>query len=338
MTVPPPLRVSVDLTTRCNLACRHCRHSVSGTVDLPFDLARAVIEDASRLGVFRLALSGGEPTLREDILELLDCALRSDVGRVFLSTNGVTDMLGRNLHRWARARDRLTFKVSLDGPDSVHDEMRGRPGAAATAQATISQLVGLGFDVYVTSTLMKANLPQLDALLQRVAATGCRRHYVVEVIPVGRALPESALSAEERERARGVLRRFARRRNGCTLVAKLPFAGSRGSGFHCGGGTEECGVLADGQIVACRLMPDLAEANVRERSLADVWNDPGSFAAFRRPDLRKLKGPCRGCRDRRTCLAGCHAYARAATGDFLAPDPRCPQVRLRSSQDQRDAG
>jgi radical SAM protein with 4Fe4S-binding SPASM domain len=296
-----------------------------------------VIEEASRLGVFRLVLSGGEPTLREDIVELLDCALKSRVGRVFLSTNGLS-VLARQINRLAFGQDRLTFKISLDGVAAVHDEIRGHPGASGRALAAISQLVSAGFEVYVTTTLMKANLHGLGGLLERVARTGCRRHYVVEVIPVGRALPELALSPQDREKARGVLRRFAHGRKGCALVAKLPFGGKRGSGLHCGGGTDECGVLAGGQVVACRLMPDLVEANVRERSLIDVWNDPTSFRGFRRPDLRKLNGPCRGCGYCRTCFAGCHAYARAASGNFFAADPRCPRVHLSSAGGPRRAG
>ena len=117
---PAPVRVAVDVTRRCNLACCHCRHGDGAPAgsELTFDEIVGVVDDLSRMGVFRLVLSGGEPLLREDLGEILLHALGSRIGRVFVSTNGLClDALALGPLR--RHRDRLTFKVSLDGPAPV---------------------------------------------------------------------------------------------------------------------------------------------------------------------------------------------------------------------------
>lgn len=118
--LPAPIRLSIDVTSDCNLHCVHCRQAkkIRKGTDLAFDEICRIIDDADKMGVFRLTFSGGEPLLREDIIEILLYALRSSVGRVFLSTNGL--LLNRpNLHLLMHYRKRLTFKLSLDGPPEV---------------------------------------------------------------------------------------------------------------------------------------------------------------------------------------------------------------------------
>jgi len=328
MTAPPPapLRVSLDVTTACDLGCRHCRHAAGPgpRAELPLADIRRVVDEAAALGVFRLAISGGEPLLRDDLVTVLLHAAQSKVGRVFLSTNGL---------RWGQLdreplrphRGRLTFKISLDGPPALHDRLRGCPGAGQAAQRAIAALVAEGFDVQVTTTLQRENLEGIADLLQWSERAGCSRHNFVEVVPVGRATPDMVLTPAERRRAVRLLgraRRAAGRR--CAVVAKLPFAGGTAQGFRCAGGTEECGILADGSVVGCRLMPDLVEGNIKERSLAEIWSAPEAFPLFRRDLPGRLLTPCNVCEHRPSCLGGCHAFARGLAGSFFAQDARCP--------------
>jgi radical SAM protein with 4Fe4S-binding SPASM domain len=332
--LPSPVRVSLDVTSACDLHCRHCRHgSREGPeVQLTFPEIRHVVEDAARMGVFRLALSGGEPTLRDDLIEILLHALGSRIGRVFLSTNG------RHLaqHDWSPLRifrNRLTFKISLDGPPGVHDRLRGCAGAGLAAQQAIATLVTMGFDVQVTTTLMRENLQGIEELLAWTAQAGCSRHNFVEVVPIGRAAPDMVLTAEQRRRARQAIHRAAHKyqRRGHSVMAKLPFTGAAPGGLRCTGGAEECGILADGSIVGCRLMPDIVEGNVRDSSLREIWSAPDTFGLFRRLVPGRLSTPCRTCEHGASCLGGCHAFARVLTGDFFGPDTRCPRVTATAS-------
>ena len=287
-----------------------------------------VIDDVARMSVFRLVISGGEPFLRQDIDEILLHAVRSHVGRVFVSTNG-TCIEEDILTALSRYRQRLTFKVSVDGPAAFHDSWRGRAGALTLTLEAIRRLARSGFDVQVTTTLSRGNQPYLQDILDCVAASRCSRHYIVEIVPVGKAGADMVLSAEQRTAVHDLIwRERCRRSEGaCEIVAKLAFARAGRAGFRCSGGTEECGVLADGSVVGCRLMPDLTEGNVRDVPLSKIWSDPDRFAAFRQITPAELKSPCNSCVRNQLCLGGCHAFARTAFGSFHSPDPRCLEGR-----------
>lgn len=320
-----PLRVSIDVTGACNLSCRHCRHGSQACDELTLAELSFVIDDVGQMGVFRLVISGGEPFLRQDMLEILLRALRTRVGRVFVSTNG-TCIPQHVLDKLTAFRRRLTFKISLDGAADFHDAWRGQKGAFAKASASIRLLTQRGFDVQVTTTLMRSNLDSLSWLLEYVAETGSSRHALVEVIPVGRAGLEMALSTDERIRAAESIR-FARLRGGhCEIISKIAFVDGRCSGFFCSGGIEECGVLSDGRIVGCRLMPDVVAGNVREMPLSRVWSRSERFSLFRDITPGRLRRTCRNCKMAAACLGGCHAYARAVGGSVYGPDPRCPRA------------
>ncbi len=89
-----PVKVSIDLTYRCPLRCRHRRADTgmapnSSGDELRLDDIRAVLEDLGRMGVFRVAFSGGEPFLRPDIVKILGHAANVGVGRAFVSTSGM---------------------------------------------------------------------------------------------------------------------------------------------------------------------------------------------------------------------------------------------------------
>ena len=84
-----PVCLTWELTSACNLACRHCLSS-SGRRDpreLSTNEAKAVIDELERMQVLYVNIGGGEPTVRSDLWELVDYAVAHHVGVKF-STNG----------------------------------------------------------------------------------------------------------------------------------------------------------------------------------------------------------------------------------------------------------
>lgn len=329
LVLPIPIRVSLDVTSACNLSCIHCRHADSApkSPDMTFEQIQQIIEDCSQMGIFRLILSGGEPFRRDDLIPILLIALPSRIGRIFVSTNGLM-MDPAQLVSLQKYRHKLTFKISLDGSAAHHDRIRQKSGAAKHSQETIQQLIRSGFDVQITTTLMNDNLLDLHQLLSWAAKSGCSRHYLVEVIPIGRASHNMILNLEQRKQVKKIIQQAKSKyeHSRFSITAKLPFTNGDRPDFFCSGGREECGVLADGNIVGCRLMPDLVEANIRNTSISRLWKNPQSFSRFRYPPNEKLTPSCRLCEQLPSCQAGCHAYARAVTGRFYDPDPRCPKA------------
>lgn len=322
-----PVRVSIDITTRCNLSCIHCRHpqEVRQQEGMEYAQIRALLDELSRNIVLRTGISGGEPFIRDDAPDILRYAARTTAGRVFVSTNGV--LIDKDLlSELAPAQRRLTVKISLDGPPPVHDAMRGMPGAFEAAARAIRLCSREGFCVEVTTTLSRQTLPYLDDLARYVMNTGCNRYNIIEIIPVGSATAAMCLDRTLRIRAMRTLTRIRamKRQKEIPLIVRLPFTGLKGDGGGCTAGTRECGILSDGSVVGCRLLPHIREGNILERSFTEIWSDPHSFEYFAAPVSSAGDPACRTCSRLLTCRGGCRAYAWGIHGNASLRDPRCP--------------
>lgn len=319
-----PVKVSLDITSRCNLSCTHCRHSPDGKEadELSFSEICTLIDDLARLRVFRLGLSGGEPFVRADAPEIIRYAASYAPGRVFVSTNG-TLVDERLLGELDPAKGRLTLKISLDGTEEIHDAIRGREGAFAAACEALRLCTARGFRAEVTTTVSRDNLDYLADVASLAASLGCYRYHLVEILPVGKATLAKCLDPAARSRAWKVARQL-QAEHPDRVVVKLPFAGGNPQSLRCMAGISECGILSDGSVVGCRLLPHVREGNVRDRSLSDMWSNPLAFSYFRSAEDHVADAACRGCRGFLSCGGGCRAYAHGLSGDPYARDPRCP--------------
>ncbi|MCK5672667.1 MAG: radical SAM protein, partial [Spirochaetales bacterium] len=106
---------------RCNLHCIHC-YSQSEDVDYPDELTteegKAFIDDLAQYGSPVLLFSGGEPLMREDLLELIAHA-RTKGMRAVISTNGT--LITRELAKKFKDLDLSYVGISLDGLQETHD-------------------------------------------------------------------------------------------------------------------------------------------------------------------------------------------------------------------------
>jgi len=122
-----PLVAALKLTMRCNLNCRHCPWTQDQTQDLSTPAWMQIMKDLSRQGVLHVVLEGGEPTLRDDLQELIVCGKQLGM-RVTIATNGT-----KSLHRYTPDR----FLISVDGLEKQHDALRGQ-GAFALLMKNLS--------------------------------------------------------------------------------------------------------------------------------------------------------------------------------------------------------
>ena len=150
----PGHRLWIYTNFHCNLACDYCCVRSSPRADprmLSLDQVRRVAAEAQAAGVRELWLTGGEPFIRADIVELLEaCAIQLPTT---VLTNGIL-LRGKRLAALSHLpRNRLALQVSLDSPDpELHDRHRG-PGSWDGAVAGIRAVKAAGFRVRVAATL-----------------------------------------------------------------------------------------------------------------------------------------------------------------------------------------
>jgi radical SAM protein with 4Fe4S-binding SPASM domain len=173
-----PLRMDLALTFRCQNDCVHCyAGGPHETAELSTEQWQEVIDRLSRIGVFILTFTGGEPTLREDLMELLYYAQTK--GMVTgLITNGRRLRQKSYVEKLEKAG--LDFvQVTLEShKPKVHDLITGAKGSWKETVAGIRNAAQS--EVYVTTntTLNKHNaqdfLDTIDFIKElNVAAFGC---------------------------------------------------------------------------------------------------------------------------------------------------------------------
>jgi MoaA/NifB/PqqE/SkfB family radical SAM enzyme len=146
-------------TLRCNLQCAHC-YSNSGPaahVDLDGAVLCGVISDAAALGYAVVAVSGGEPLLYPGLALVLQhakaCGLRTTV-----TTNG-TLLSPERLRPLVGCVD--TLAISLDGPPTLHNQIRQSPRAFERLVAGLEHVRSAGFTFGFIHTLTSASWEDL---------------------------------------------------------------------------------------------------------------------------------------------------------------------------------
>ena len=364
---PGPYVISWNLTYRCNLACEHCYLDAGGTPlvgtenfadrsELGTEECFKVIDEIAAFAPECLTiLTGGEPLLRRDILEIVRRAAERGLW-VVVGTNGVriTENVARRLAE-AGARG---LSLSLDALDpDRHDRFRNVRGAWQNTVEGAEILNRTGLPFIVQTTAGSHNLGELDAIADfahdRLAAkvwnlyflvpTG-RGQFVSDITPAqydevlaslyriqrkydrpdAREREVRAALHQDRSRARrspAQARRDGRRIGRTTPEIRLQ-PGCRDQDLlrrrrRLPGGDALHGDTAERDVTPCPYLPVFA-GTLRNSSLADLWTSSELFTDIRR--RTSLGGRCGECEMNGQC-GGCRARAYGMTGDVMAEDP-----------------
>ena len=161
-----PLRASIDLTYRCNNACRHCwlwqpADAPEQQDELTTDEWRAVIDQARALGTREWSISGGEPLLRPDFAEIFEYATAKSIA-YSLNTNGtlITPSIARLLRR------KGSKMVAVYGADAeVYDRVTRNPDGFELLVQGLSYLKEAGAGFMVQLIPMRENWDHWDEML-----------------------------------------------------------------------------------------------------------------------------------------------------------------------------
>jgi MoaA/NifB/PqqE/SkfB family radical SAM enzyme len=176
---PPVGYLVLFLNTRCEQNCRHCfvRPEDDNNLLTPVELTHI---GGQLRGLIQLTITGGEPTLRPDFIPAVKAIARqSGVPFISVHSNGLdserTDGIIRHLLE-ALPRQRLSWRISLDGMGSLHDQIRRRPGswdATVDTLRTLSRIrtESARFRFYVDTCVSSRNETQLLELADFLAAT-----------------------------------------------------------------------------------------------------------------------------------------------------------------------
>lgn len=161
-TLRPPLReIAIELTSKCNLSCAMCSVWKGMRDGLPGDRVLALLEEARGLGADTFTPFGAEIFMRKDTPAILEAAGRMGYASMPVVTNGM--LVARHIGRLA-AIPALRLHVSIDGPEHVHDALRGR-GSYRSAVDGIRAARAAGLRPGLKTVLMRPTLATLGDMV-----------------------------------------------------------------------------------------------------------------------------------------------------------------------------
>ncbi len=305
-----PLRMDMALTFKCQNNCVHCyAGGPHETEELSTEQWKRVIDEVHEIGVFILTFTGGEPTLRDDLPELLQYTQSKGIV-TGLVTNGrkLKDM------EYVQALEKVGLdfvQVTLESHKAaIHDKMTGTKGSWKETVQGIKNAALSRIYVTTNSTLSKYNaadfLETIDFIKELgVAAFGCN-----SLIYSGRATSISNEFALPIETLKELLPKVRDKANklGMKFLWYTPTQYCQFDPVSLGLGIKSCTaamvnmcVGPNGDVYPCQSYFE-SLGNILKDSWNSIWNHPRAIS-IRKREYAEPK--CKDCPQLQICGGGC---------------------------------
>ena len=312
--VTAAFKLTISVTARCNLACRHCYADCGAKAneELTTEEWLRFIDELIAERFITVFFEGGEPFVREDFETLL--AHASPKMFVAIRTNGTLIDAARAA-RLTRLRIGRVYVDVMGATASTHDSLTGASGSFAAAIAGIQALREENIRTTLLTILNRENATELQAIVDLAQALGCDEVGVLRLYPLGRAKRnwgDLALSLDEMQSAVGSL----------TVPSTLRLMHS----WHPNDANccwQNAAVDPFGRSIGCSYLREYVDyGNIRDAPFRASWDHP----LFRELRSGKVGDSCPDCTSTQLSRGGCRSTAYAFHGRWDAPDPFCAHL------------
>jgi radical SAM protein with 4Fe4S-binding SPASM domain len=323
-----PLSGSLELTHRCNLACRHCYQYPPAGGEMSTRKWISIMDELADAGCLFLAFTGGEPLVREDILKLLYAAAERNFV-VTLQTNAT--LFTGEIIKTIGDLPGLRVDASIYGArPSTHDALTGVEGSYEATLRSLRLLKERGVPLMLKVVVGNFNLDEVEGIAalaneleapvmftslifprndrdpapiaMRLDDAGLERFMLFEIDFLPRYLSE-VLDTEVKDVADYVRR--------CAIGPQDPEGGRR----YCGGGRTVFAINPYGDVYPCVAFP-LVLGNLLKENFTSVWSDSQELKDLRREEA-ELPQQCHECPYLEKCGI-CRALSFLEKGETVA--------------------
>lgn len=328
-----PLLMGLELTARCNNNCRHCYINFSQgdknakKKELSFEQIKRIIDDASDSGVLWCTVSGGEPLLREDFVDIYTYLINKGF-LVSVLTNAT--LLNQKHMALFKKHPPKQLEVSVYGiSEMTYEQVSGRSGSFRAFMQGIRLLERAGLNIIFKVTAMQSNKNEINEIVKFCKAfdSGAETCFKINGLLKSRIdfnLKRNKLIRYERLGSREFKKlesiyssAYSDNESSCRIEAHENTYG--GNLFLCNAGKNSFWVGYDGQAYLCPTMRHhKLSYNLNKGEFKEFWNK-------RVPDWLKMTShnidyinKCGQCSIRKEC-AWCPAWSYLETGNLDTP-------------------
>ena len=324
-----PYAMLCELTHRCPLSCPYCSNPVELELksnEISTDLWKTALSDGANIGILQAHFSGGEPTARKDLEELVNHA-----SKIGLYTNLITSGVLINEDRLKKLYDAGLdhVQVSIQDTDPNNSEkIAGFKGHQKKIK-TCGLIRKVGLPLTVNAVMHRQNLHNLKNMIELAVELDAERLEVAQVQYYGWALKNQTAflpTREQLDKATIIVEEARIKYKGILAIDYVvpDYYAKKPKSCMGGWGRQFLNITPAGKVLPCHAAESLNFLNfdnLKDKSLAWIWEHSESFNRFRGTDW--MPEPCQSCDRREIDWGGCRCQAFALTGNADATDPTC---------------
>lgn len=326
-----PTEVHASVTNRCPQQCEGCymESKQSCENELTTEEWKQHLKTLRGMGVFHVALGGGEAFIREDFGELVSYC--REIGLVpNLTTNG--QAIGEREIVICKKMGQVN--VSIDGTGN-HYAINGRAGSFEEADSAVKALKMAGVQVGINCVVSRKNYPYIKNVVRYAVKRSLNEVEFLKYKPSGRGklkYEEYALTQDMIRNFYPMLIKLSKKYNielkiDCSFIPALVYHKPVKEELEklavtgCDGGNLLMSVRSNGTFAGCSFVENCEPVS----EIKSRWHSSKHLNNFRML-VDKAEEPCRSCEYLTICRCGCRAVVLYNSTDFFAPDPECPFV------------
>lgn len=330
-----PYSCYINLTSKCNLRCKHCfgDYSRESKTELSLDEWKKVIDDLIKCNVFYVILSGGEVTQSPIFKDFVDYLTKKGVYFI-LTTNGV---FSRNIRDFIiKKRDYLiSIKISLDGPDAeshgfIRLDSQGKynPQIFNLTMENIYHFKKANIPLTIVTVLHRENIAKMAKFQKLIKKINPTNWLISPITPIGRGKHNKSISEFYEyfnNKFWTSLVEDGKKKKINVRLIDMPVEMEKNglAAYSCAAAINFCEIHSDGTVSPCPLCRVIIPKkfmqfeNIRRKSLQEIWEGK-VFEEFR----SYMDIGCEGCKMISKCNK-CIAQSFRYFGNGKSPTPFC---------------
>ncbi len=257
--------ISIEILQRCPNRCIYCSsHSnPQATHIIPFEIIKNVIDDAKSLGCKTVCLSGGEPFLHPQILDIISYIAKQQLicyvytSGIYMKDEVYSSLPNEYIEAIRGMVDKVIFNVEADS-STLYDQIMGTDvGGFDMMKKSINDCVSSGLVVETHVVPMQVNFKHLKSIFEMCYQLGVSKVSILRLVLQGRALVNLSLvklTGEDSREVTKLIKALKKAYKGKVRIG-LPYSDSN-CRIYCKAASDKINVRYDGNVYPCEVFKD----------------------------------------------------------------------------------